>query len=382
MDSWLAVSPYARPLMGIVAIVFVFLLIRFVIRQVFAFVKFLLVLGLVAIGLFFYYDHAGYFGPLKAAEAKSTGFDFSANSETEQLTPRQLCAEIVDADVKDTFSERAILEGHPFKYLLHLTSKTTRAKLFKEVNDRTTFENLTDEGDLHRAEPYAPGRGVIVEVSLADLGPEYGLPGWTVLPAIYVNTAHEVYALRILCPPGSKVFERLNKGIQNDKLPVVNLVGMFFKNYARQPGDAKEQPWVKPLLVCPEVEFVESEEPREVLKELQDTGYARMLPTSRVDADGAEERLVLDMSKDGATVRAWGADAGADLKGFVADAVSKLKQRLPAGQAEHAAAVIVTKAMMKDPQLQPLKDALKAAGVTRVCVKMDVSKPDASTPGK
>ncbi len=391
MESWFSMSPYTRPLLGLLAIVFVFLLIRFMIKQVFAMAKFVLFLALVAIALFFYYDYKGYFGPVKAAGASAAGADFSVESEAEQTTQRQLLAQIVDTEAKDEFAERAILEGRAYKYLLNKVSKTTREKLVNEVNDRTTFENLTDEGDFHRGEPYAPGRGVIVEVSNAELGPEYGLPGWTVLPAIFVNTAHEIYALRMLCPPGSKVFEKLDKGIKEDKLPVVNMAGLFFKNYARQPGDLKEQPWVKPLMVCPEIEFVTSEEPREVMKELQDTGYSRMLPTKRVDGLPTEQRLVLDVSYEqvGIKLRAFGANAAdvvnatGSINAFMADAVAKLKQRLPGDQAAHPAAVIVLKSgLATDPRLKPVTDALKAAGVTRVCVKLDAVKSNATNLGK
>ena len=127
-----------------------------------------------------------------------------------------------------------------------------------------------------------------------------------------MNTAHEIYALRILCPAGSKVFEKLDNGIKEDKLPVVNLAGVFYKNYARQPGDMKEQPWVKPLLVCPEVEFVASEEPREVLKELRETGNNKLLPSKRMEGPATDERLISSVkpANDGVIVRGWGVDWG------------------------------------------------------------------------
>ena len=379
MDASFWSWPYARPVLGLLAVVFAFFLLKFLLRQAFLMVKLFLLIGLVAIGVFFYYDHAG---NLNSSKPAAGGVDFSADSEAAQTTQRQIYAQIVDSDEKDQFAEHAILEGLPFKYLLKRTAKVTRAEVVKEVNDRTTFENLTDEPDLHRGEAYAPGRGVIIEVSIADLGPEYGLPGYTVLPAIFVNTAHEIYALRILCAPGSKVFEKLDSGIKADKLPVVNLAGLFFKNYAKQPGDPKEQPWVKPLLVCPEIEFVAGEEPREVMKELQDTGYARMLPTTRVFGFPTDERLVLDVAldKDGVKMRALGADAkGEDAAAFISDSVAKVRARLPAEQAAHAAAVVVLKAgVVTDPGLKPVLDALKAAGVTRVAVKLDVVKPNAA----
>ena len=378
MDQWLSMSPYTRPLLGLVAIVCALFLIKFVIRQVFNLLKFFLVLMLVAIGLFFYLDFSGYFGPSKAAA------DFGVESEVEQTTPRQILAQIVDTDEKDKYAERAILDGRPFKFLLKCVAKFDIKQILKDVNDRTTYENLTDEPDLHRGEAYAAQRGVIVEVSNADLTPEYGLPGYTVLPAIFVNTAHEIFALRILCPPGSKAYEKLKTGIADDKLPVVNLAGLFFKNYARQPGDPKESPWIKPLLVCPEPDFVAGEEPREVMKELRDTGNLRLLPSQRVEGSPAEERLVLnvELEKDGTKVRAWGENAGsADMNAFLAKAVEKLKTHLPAQQIP-AAVVIVKSGKPEDPRVKKVLDAVRAAGVTRVCVKQDAVQPIAATPGK
>ncbi|MEI6233981.1 MAG: hypothetical protein WCT04_13070 [Planctomycetota bacterium] len=396
MQSWVTTLPFLRTFLCVLGLFFAFFLIRFVVRQVFIMLKMLLALGLILIGLFFYLDYSGYFNGIKTTihdvefklakspAPKAASIDLTVESESQQTTPRQLFAQIVDTEDKDTFLERAMIEGHPFKYLLKRVSKTSREQIVKDVNDRTTFENLTDEPELHRGEAYAPGRGVIVEVTQADLGPEYGLPGWSVLPAVFVNTAHEIYALRILCPAGSNVFEKLSAGIKDDKLPVVNLAGYFFKNYARQPGDPKEQPWIKPLLVCPEIQFVQGEEPREVMSELRDTGYARMLPTKRVEAPGAELRLVIDAvsEKDTVKFRAWGIDSGADVKAFVTDAIATLKKHLPAEHAAQPAAVIVTRGALKEPQLQPLIDALKAAGVKRICVKLDVTKPSAATPGK
>ena len=55
------------------------------------------------------------------------------------------------------------------------------------------------------------------------------------------------------------------------------------------------------------------------------------------------------------------------------DAVKKLKQRLPADQANQAAAVVLTGGV---PQagLEPVLQALKDAGVTRICVKVELPK--------
>lgn len=374
MSAWLAASPWLRLLWISVALFVIFFLVRLMVRPVFNLLKFVLALTLVVVGLFVVFDYTGFLGT-----AKSDGADFSKEAEDDQSTRRQIYAQIVDEEEKDKFAERPILEGRPFKYLLKRVSTMPNADVRKAVDDRTILENLADEPDLHRGEAYAAGRGVVVEISEAELTPDYGFPkGWTVLPAVFINTAREVYALRILCPPGSELYKKLKKGIDEDKLPVMNMAGLFFKNYARRTGDAKQPPWVRPLLVCPEPVFPANEEPRQVLKEIAEAGYGHLLPSKRIDAPSVDERLIVDLvlDKDGAKLRAWGADAGADTNGFIATATDKLKKRLPAEEAAKPAAVILLKGgLPADPRVEKVRVALKAVGVERVCVKQEVVNP-------
>jgi hypothetical protein len=343
--------------------------------------KFFLALTLALAGLMAYLNSVGNPGAVK-----SEGADFSKEAEDDQTTPRQIYAQIVDDEEKEKFAERAVLEGRPFKYLLKRVATMTNAEVRKAVDDRTILENLSDEPDLHRGEAYAAGRGVIVEIAEAELTADYGFAkGWTVLPAVFINTAREVYALRILCPPGSGLYRKLKKGIDDDKLPVMNMAGLFFKKYARQTGDPKEKPWVRPLLVCPEPAFPANEEPRQVLKEIAEAGYGHLLPSKRIDAPAVEERLVLELvlEKDSFKMRAWGENAGADVNAFVAKAVEKLKKRLPVEQATKPSAVILMKGgMTSDPRVEKVRAALKAAGMERVCVKQEAANLTGAPNGK
>jgi hypothetical protein len=225
-------------------------------------------------------------------------------------------------------------------------------------------------------------------MSRAELTPEYGFPaGWSVLPAVFVNTAKEIYGLRFICAPDSKLYDTLKKGIDEDALPVITVAGLFFKNYARKTGDTKEPPWVRPLLVCPEPEFPGNVQPRHVLKELQEAGYGHLLPSQRVAAPGAEERLVLEIvrTETSEAVRAWGENASSNPARFIAMAVDRLKKRLPAEQSGSPAAVVLLPSPPPDEaRVQKITDALKAAGVTRIALKKSLgpAKSETGNPGK
>lgn len=300
--------------------------------------------------------------------------------EPVQATERMLFAQVIDAEPKDVFKERAILEGKPFKHLLKRAAAATSKQVREATDDRILFENLGDEADLHRGKAYTPGYGVIVEISKVELPPEYGFPsGWTVLPAIFLNTAREVYALRIISPPGSTLYEKLNMGIERDELPVLNLAGFFFKNYARKTSDEKEPPWVRPLLVCPEPDIAdpsqEKNKPRSVFKELDEAGFSRLLPSLRIDAPGAEERLVIEILPGQPPVlRIDGVDSPyTDASKILTKAVDQLKSRLNAEQATDPSAVLwYKKGVLTDAELEKLSASFKAIGVNRVYTKENV----------
>lgn len=306
-------------------------------------------------------------------------------SEAEQSTPRLLHAQIVDSEPPDVFAERAIIEGRPFKSLLKKVALKSCADLRAATDDKLLFENLGDEADFHRGEAYTPGRGVVLELTRAWLDSGYGFPdGWTVLPGVFVNTAREVYAVRFICPPDSTLYDRLKKGINDDSLPVINLSGVFFKNYARNTSDPKEKPWIRPLLICPEPEFPANVEPRHAFKEMQEAGVAHLLPSKRIeDVPGAEERLVLDvtLAQTSLKMKAFGSavdfPTGAplnDVGAFVTRALATYTKRLPAELSDRSAIVLVRGGPPTDERIRQLAALIKGQGVPRVFIKQDFSK--------
>jgi hypothetical protein len=297
---------------------------------------------------------------------------------------------------KEDFVERATIEGRPFKHLLQRASRLTAEQVRKQVDDRLTYELLDDEPDRHRGEPYAAGRGVVVEIAQAELSPEYNFPaGWTVLPGVFVNTAKEIFAVRFICPPGSTLFERLKGGIDTDALPMIQLSGLFFKLYARRTHDIKEPPWVAPLLVCPEPEFPANVEPRHVLSEIREAGFAHLLPSERIEAPRTEERLVFEVAQD-ESKRPAASDVVQPMLLFEGDkcplatadilesAVQDFIKRQPR-DALMPAAVVLAHGLKEDaPLFNGLRAKFRKLGVSRICIKTDFALPGApsnSPPG-
>lgn len=127
---------------------------------------------------------------------------------------RLLFAQIVEDTEKDKFAESAILEGKPYKYFLKCAAATNNDRLHKHTDEKITFEDLMVQPGLYRGEVVTLNHGVIVEVAQAGqapdyrLPPEYGLPdGYTVLVGVFVDSARDVYGVRILCPPKSRLYE-------------------------------------------------------------------------------------------------------------------------------------------------------------------------------
>jgi hypothetical protein len=198
---------------------------------------------------------------------------------------RYLFAQICEDDKPDQFVESAVIEGAPFKFFLRSLLDVSHDEIRKHSEKDLTFEMLMQSPGLYRGRVHTLARGVIIEVAKAELTPEYGLPpGYTVLPAVFIDSTRDVYALRILCPPGSTCFERLDEGIRKDQLPVTRISGYFMKDYARATSDKNEPPWRRPLLICPEPEFSQGIPPRKVLEELEQSGAMRFLPSVRIDA--------------------------------------------------------------------------------------------------
>lgn len=291
-------------------------------------------------------------------------------AEPELDERRLLFAQIVEDSEPDVFRESAILEGSPYKWLLRSLARVSHDQLRKSTSEELTFDNLMTQPGLYRGQVVTLPRGVVLEVSCADLPPEYGLPpGCTVLPAVFVDAARDVYALRILCPPRSKLFEKLDRGIRDDALPVLRITGCFMKLYARRTADPKEAPWRRPLLICPEPEFSQAAEPRKVWDELRETKADRFLPSERLEAPGAEERLVLELLGGG--LRADGQHLRGETNASIAQAVRAFRTRLPPEQAGQPAAVVLIAPGADRSRADEVVAALRAAGVARIAIKAE-----------
>lgn len=292
---------------------------------------------------------------------------------------RLLFAQVVEDDDPRDYKESAILEGRAFKYFLKQVAATSHDNLRKDTNMEVTFEGLMHQPGMYRGQVVTLQRGVVVEVSKAKLPPEYGLPeGYTVLPAIFVDSARDVYAVRILCGPESKLYDKLKKGIDDDAFPVLRISGYFMKLYARKTNRKEEPPWRRPLLICPEPEFSQAVEPRQVWKDMEDAKVVDLLPSERIPAPGAEERLVVELlaARAGSLesrIRAEGRDAPnpKDLRAFLADAVASLKKRLPQDELAHPAAVILIGPKAPRERLDEILAGLRAAGVQRLAIKRE-----------
>lgn len=297
--------------------------------------------------------------------------DDLAKPPKEHDVRRYLYAQICEDDRPGVYVESAVIEGAPFKYLLRSLLKVSHDEIRKFTEKDLTIDALLEKPGLYRGRVHTLARGVVIEVSKAELPPEYGMPpGYFVLPAIFIDSSRDVYALRILCPPGSTCFEKLDEGIRKDQLPVLRISGYFMKNYARSTADATEPPWRKPLLICPEPEFSQGIPARKVMDELETSGAARYLPSSRIDAPATEERLVVELAP-GNRILVDGEDVQGDLREAMVRGVQAFKKRMPAEQREKPAAVILVSAGANRTLEDPALDALRRAGVNRIALKVE-----------
>jgi len=284
---------------------------------------------------------------------------------------RLLFAQIVEDAAPDVFDESAVIEGAPYKWFLRSLVGVSQDELRERTSEDLTFDKLLSQPGLNRGRVVTLRRGVVLEVSRALLPPGYGLPpGYTVLPAVFVDSFRDVYALRILCPPNSKLYEKLQKGLDEDAVPVARMSGYFMKLYARRTGDPNEPPWRRPLLICPEPEFSQMVEPRKVWDELRDSKSDRFLPSQRIDAPGAEERLVVEVLRGGA-VRADAREVRGDLKASLVETVGAFRKRLPPDQAACPAAVVLLSREGERSCANEAVAALRAAGINRIAIKSE-----------
>jgi hypothetical protein len=285
---------------------------------------------------------------------------------------RELFAQIVDDDIP----ESAIIEGKPFKWFLRACAATTHDNLRKSSKEEVLFDALMAQPGLFRGQVITLTRGVIVEAKKVKLPDEYNMPGSSVVQAIFVDATHDVYALRILCAPDSKLFDKLQKGIDEDQYPVMRMSGYFMKLYARQTNREGEPPWRRPLLICPEPEFSKMIEPRSLWRDFEEGKVNDLLPSERITAPGAEERMLVQVTtpKQGATqpgISANGEAVSGDLEEGIAKAVDAFKKRLPkAEQDEPAAVILMGPGSPRDP-VEKLVSALRAAGVKRLAIKRE-----------
>lgn len=291
---------------------------------------------------------------------------------------RLLMAQIVD-DPHD-LQASAALEGKAYKHLLKLcAANPDETKLDDKKNEQATFENLLKHPHLFRGELAGVKNAVVMEVEQAKLPAEYGLPGYTVLPAILAAGSPpyvQVYELRILCPPGSTLYAQLKKGIEEDKNPVMRVTGYFMKNHVKRTNRANEPPWQRPLLVCPEPTFRRVNPTYPAMSELQHSDAWDLLPSVRVDAPRSEERMVVELVGRSSGSRAQDARefarvdgqlAALDDKAFVAQRVQAFRARLP--QDHLPSAVVLRSSAAPAGSISAMVEALAAAGIKKIYVK-------------
>jgi hypothetical protein len=284
---------------------------------------------------------------------------------------RQLFAQIVEDGDPDRFSESAVIEGAPFKYFLRSLLHVSHDAVRKFTDESALYENLLATPGLYRGRVVTLARGVVIEVSRAVLPPDYGMPpGTAVLPAIFIDASRDIYALRILSSADSDCFEKLEQGLLRDQLPVLRVSGYFMKNYARKTADENEPPWRKPLLVCPEPEFSQAVPPRKVMEELRDTKTDRFLPSARIEAPGAEERMIVELLPGGAANVDGDAVRGA-LDAAIARGLAAFTARLPQDQRAHPAAVVMVAIGAGRERQDEAVAALQRAGLKRLALKVE-----------
>jgi hypothetical protein len=285
---------------------------------------------------------------------------------------RMLFAQIVDDPGAP--DESAILEGKPYKYFLHRCARTTSEALRKLENKNTTYRRLNRQPDLFRGEVVSR-LGVVIEVAEAVPTPEYELEGYKILPAMFVSTERDLYELRILVPANSPLCVQLHEGFELGRCPVVRVTGFFMKCHSRRTAVVEEPPWRRPLLVTPPPEMFDRAV--DAKGEMIETKTLKFLPSSRIYAPGAEERLVMEVVRG--PQEEWGEQLPPQFK---LDGLSvfnaydsakrhleRLRQTLPEDQRSHPAAVVVRGRWAPASGITQALDALNAAGFHRVAVK-------------
>jgi hypothetical protein len=294
---------------------------------------------------------------------------------------RLLLSQVVDDPALP--DECGILEGGPYKYLLKRCVGVKEGQLKdREEKDPVrapTCDRLLRQPGLFRGQVVVLRRAVVIEVSQAQAPPEYGLPpGYTILPALLVNSVHELYELRILCPPDSKLFEKLERGIEKGENPVLRVSGFFMKNHCKRTSVAGEPPWRAPLFVCPEPSIERRAGTYNAYRDLVEARMDKYLPSQALEGPKAEARLAVEVLPAGPgadpehgpfPLRAYGRDGSSGDREFLAQALARLKESLPGDQAGKPSAVVVRTPNAPRPAVRAALLALRDLGVERLFVR-------------
>jgi hypothetical protein len=306
---------------------------------------------------------------------------------------RHLFNQIVDDALAP--GECAILEGKPYQYLAKKCAATTEGRLNdRENKDQATtptFERLLRQPNLFRGQVVVVRRCVIIEIDRAELPAEFGLPGYSVLPALMVNQLHELYELRIISPPGSNLYERLQKGIEEGKNPVLRVSGFFMKAHSKLTSMKGEPPWRAPLLVCPEPSIENRAGTYNAYQDLVDAKMDKYLPSQSIDAPRAQERLVVEVlpaparanfPADAFVLRVQGKHGSLNDPNFLTQAFEQFKVRLPVDQQAQPSAVVVRTRNAPIAGVRPTLAAISDLGVKRLYVndENEVLQPDPEKP--
>ena len=279
---------------------------------------------------------------------------------------RTLYAQIID-DPR-LVGECAVLEGRAFKHFLRRCATLDEGWLEERKDDALTVEQLKQEPARHRGAVLSR-HGVVIESSLAELTPEYGLPGYSVIRGLFVTKLRELFEIRILCAPGraGPLLKKFQDGHEAGKNPVARLSGFFFKCHAKNSSNPEDGAWREPLLITPEPSFPKMGWDANAREELEDGGYAKYLPSVTIDVPKAEERLVVTLHAGARMrLRTEGEEGSLDATDLLKRAVERIKARLPQDQRAQASAVIVYFQESAQPAVVQVIEIFKTLGLERV----------------
>jgi hypothetical protein len=295
---------------------------------------------------------------------------------------RNLFRQVVD-DNTAMVGECAVIEGKPYGYLLRLCTHFSESKLYKKKDEKAHYESIKTRPDLFRGHVVTVERCVIIEVGKPEPLPasDFTVPGYTVMEALTVNRARELYALRIVAPKGSEAYARLRKGIRDRKNPVLRVTGFFMKAYAKR--DSKGDIWREPLLIAPVPKFSKVNATYDVMEDLEEGRMAHLLPSVPITVPGAHERMIVEILPGQNTANGqpgpprMRVDGKLGLPGaptLCSDGLQRLIGRLPEKEKRYPSAVVVlTEGAPREP-IKPVLKALRNTGLKRIYFKDENQK--------